>query len=169
MNSSCHSPRVQAVLFGFSLICSRGGGTSAAAVTLDTVDDESRKKMADGVARSPSRLCRRDGKKCRYGDTLSTIFLLACFCALLPTFRFSFLLCLLFGCIPICLPSCPLVCAAASTLSTYVFYGTCSFTLMCHLYPTSFRNSSVFFSFSIFFEDLTSQVASTSLLCSRTR
>ena len=26
-----------------------------------------------------------------YGDALSTIFLLACFCALLPTFRFSFL------------------------------------------------------------------------------
>jgi len=75
----------------FSLICSRGGGSTAAAVTLDTVADESRKKMADGVARSPSRLCSRDGKICCYGDALSTIFLLACFCALLPTFRFSFL------------------------------------------------------------------------------
>ena len=32
-----------------------GGGSTAAAVTLDTVADESR-KMADGVARSPSRL-----------------------------------------------------------------------------------------------------------------
>ena len=63
---------------------------TAAAVTLDTVADESRKKMADGVARSPSRLCSRDGKICCYGDALSTIFLLACFCALLPTFRFSF-------------------------------------------------------------------------------
>ena len=29
-------------------------------------------------------------KKCCYGDAVSTIFLLACFCALLPTFRFSF-------------------------------------------------------------------------------
>ena len=68
----------------------RGGGSTAAAVTLDTVADESRKKMADGVARSPSRLCSRDGKICCHGDALSTIFLLACFCSLLPTFRFSF-------------------------------------------------------------------------------
>ena len=46
--------------------------------------------MADGMARSPSRLCSRDGKICCYGDALSSTFLLACFCALLPTFRFSF-------------------------------------------------------------------------------
>ena len=46
--------------------------------------------MADGMARSPSRLCSRDGKICCYEDALSTIFLLACFRALLPTFRFSF-------------------------------------------------------------------------------
>ena len=59
-------------------------------MTLDTVADESRKKMADGVARSLSRLCGRDGKIRCYGDALSTIFLLARFCALLPTFRFSF-------------------------------------------------------------------------------
>ena len=39
---------------------------------------------------SSSRLCSRDGKICCCGDTLSTIFLLACFCALLSTFRFSF-------------------------------------------------------------------------------
>ena len=67
-------------------------GTTAAAVTLDTVADESKKKMADGVARSPSWLCSRDGKICCYGNALSTIFLLACFfCALLPTFGFWFL------------------------------------------------------------------------------
>jgi len=76
----------------FSLICSRRGGSTAAAVTLDTVADESRKKMADGVARSPSRLCSRDGKICCYGDALSTIFLLAFVpCFLLFVFRFSFL------------------------------------------------------------------------------
>ena len=46
--------------------------------------------MADGVARSPSRPCSRDGKICCYGDALSAIFLLACFFALLPTFRFRF-------------------------------------------------------------------------------
>ena len=44
-----------------------GGGSTAAAVTLDTVAVESR-KMADGVARSPSRFCSRDGKICCYGD-----------------------------------------------------------------------------------------------------
>ena len=35
------------------------GGSTAAAVTLDTVADESGRIMADGVARSPSRLCSR--------------------------------------------------------------------------------------------------------------
>ena len=59
-------------------------------MTLDTVADESRKKTADGVARSLSRLCSRDGKVCCYGGALSTICFLACFCASLPTSRFSF-------------------------------------------------------------------------------
>ena len=69
-----------------------GGGSTAAAVTLDNVADESRKNMADGVARSPSRLCSRDGKTCCYGDALSMIFLLAFVpCFLLFVFRFSFL------------------------------------------------------------------------------
>ena len=79
-------------MFGFRRFVRAGGGltTAAAAVTLDTVADESRKKMADGVARSPSRLCSRDGKISCYGDALSTILLLTCFCALLSTFRFSF-------------------------------------------------------------------------------
>ena len=66
-----------------------GAGGSTAAAVNDTVADESRKKMAGAVARSPSRLCSRDGKTYCYGDALSTIFLLACFCVLLPTFRFS--------------------------------------------------------------------------------
>ena len=48
--------------------------------------------MVDGVARSPSRLCSRDGKTCCYGDALSMIFLLAFVpCFLLFVFRFSFL------------------------------------------------------------------------------
>ena len=59
-------------------------------MTLDTFADKSRKKIADGVVRSPSRLCSTDGKICCYGDALSTIFFLACFCALLPNFRFRF-------------------------------------------------------------------------------
>ena len=70
-----------------------GGSSTAAEVTLDTVADESRKKMADGVARSPYRLCSRDGKMCCYGDALSTIFLLAFVpCFLLFVFRFYFLI-----------------------------------------------------------------------------
>ena len=52
--------------------------------------------MADGVVRSPSRLCSGDGKICCYGDALNTIFLLACFCPLLPTFCFSFIFFLIF-------------------------------------------------------------------------
>ena len=100
-----------------------GGGSTAAAVTLVTVADKSKKKMADGVARSPSRLCSRDGKICCYGDALSTILLLACFCALLPTFRFSFLFSFhtFFPGIPVCLSSsCPFVCAAAICYSQLV-------------------------------------------------
>ena len=65
-------------------------------MTLDTVADESRKRMADGVARAPSRLRSGDGKIWCYGDALGTIFLLACFCALLPTFRFLFSLLVFF-------------------------------------------------------------------------
>ena len=64
-------------MFGFrSFVLGGGVGSTAAAVTLDTVSDESR-MMVDGVARSPSRLCSRDGKTCCNWDALSTIFLLA--------------------------------------------------------------------------------------------
>ena len=72
------------------------GGSTAAAMTLDTVADESRKKMADGLARSPSRLCSRDGKIVfMETDALSTIFLLACLLLCLAfyfSFFFSFLI-----------------------------------------------------------------------------
>ena len=116
-------PPSPGIFVWFSLICSRGeGGSTAAAVTLHTVADESR-KMADGVARSPSRLCSRDGKICCYGDALSTIFLLACFRAVLPTFRFSFFFSFIifFPCVPVCLSSsCPFVCAAAICYSQKV-------------------------------------------------
>ena len=71
-----------------------GGGSTAAAVTLDTIADESR-KMADGVAMSPSRLSSRDGKICYSKRRLEYDFL-ACFCALLPTCRFSFFFSLFF-------------------------------------------------------------------------
>ena len=47
-----------------SLICSRRGGSTAAVLALDTAVEESRKKMADRVARSPARLCSKDGKLC---------------------------------------------------------------------------------------------------------
>ena len=94
--------------------------------------------MADGVARSPSRLCSIDRNICCYGDALSTIFLLACFCALLPTFRFSFLFSFFSyffsPCILVCLSSsCPFGRAAAICYSQqvrilqYVFFLLVSF------------------------------------------
>ena len=111
-------------------------------VVTDTVADESRKKMADGVARSPSRLCSRDGKICCYGDALSTIFLLACFCALLPTFRFSFFFSFFSYFFPasryiylLRVPSSVL--QPSATLSKSVFYNTCSFYLSFVPYPIS--------------------------------
>ena len=106
----------------FSLICSRGGGGStAAAVTLDTVANESRKKMADGVARSPSRLRSRDGQICCYGDALSTTFLRLCLASYFAFFVFRFSS-LFFPYIPVCISSsCPFVCSAAFCYSQLVF------------------------------------------------
>ena len=58
--------------------------------------------VADSVARSPSRLYSRDGKTLLLWRRLEYDFL-ACFCALLPTFRFSFFFSFLFiSCIPVC-------------------------------------------------------------------
>ena len=111
-NLSCYSPRVQAVLLVFVDLFAGGEGSTAAAVRLDTVADESRKKMADGAAGSPSRLCSRDGKICCYGDALSTTFLLA-FVPCFLFFVFLFFLFIFFSCIPVCLSSsCSFVCAA---------------------------------------------------------
>ena len=116
-------------------------------MTLATVVDESR-KMADAVARSPSRLCGRVGKICCYGDALSTICVLACFRAMLPTFRFSFLFSFFSSTgIPryvylLRVPSS--VQQLPATLGKYVFDGTCSFGLLCRLDPTPSRNSCVF-------------------------
>ena len=139
-------------------------------MTLDTVADESRKKMADGVARPPSRLCSRDGNICCYGDALSTIFLFACFCASLPTFRSSFFFSFFSYFFPasryvylLRVPSS--VQQPSATLSKYVFYSTCSFCL-CHLYPTPSRNSLFFIRLVFFFVALVSRVTFF-LLCSR--
>ena len=149
-NLSCYSPRVQAVSFGFSLLYSRGGGSTAAVVTLDTVADESR-KMTDGVARAPSRLCSRDGKICCYGGALSTIFLLAFVpCFLLFVFRFSFLSFFLFLHPGIFIFFVSLRRCSSHLLlsgSTY-FIVMCSFCLLCSLYRTPSRNSFVFCSFN---------------------
>ena len=40
----------------------RRGGSTVAVVALDTAVNESRKKMAASVTRSPGRFCSRDGK-----------------------------------------------------------------------------------------------------------
>ena len=134
---------------------------TAAAVTLDTVADETREKMADGVARSPSRVCSIDGKICCYGDALSTIFLLDC--ALLPTFHssfFFFFLLLLFLSLRLC-SNLPL------SASMYFIVRVLSAGVICtlpHLGVLFFFYSSRFF----FFVALISRVTFF-LLCSRTR
>ena len=140
------------------------GGSTAAAVTLDTVADES-KKMADCVARSPSRLCSRDGKICCYGDALSTIFLLAFVpCFLLFVFRFSFLPFLIFLHCILCLSSCPFVCAAAICHSQQVRILEYVLFLFVPFVPYPISEFFRFHSFSIFFVALISRVAF--LLCS---
>ena len=133
--------------------------------------------MADGVARSPSRLCSRDGKICCYGDALSTTFLLACFCALLPTFRFSFFFSFfsyfffLHPGIPVCLSSsCPFVRLCSSHLllsaSTYFIVRVLSACVICTL-PHLGILLLFFYSFSIFFRS--SYLSGGVFLCSRTR
>ena len=69
----------------FLLICSRRGGATATALTLDTAVDESRKKMADRVARSPARLRSRDGKLCYY-RRLEYDFLVFCLTSFFSSF-----------------------------------------------------------------------------------
>ena len=110
-------------------------------MTLGTAADESRKKIADGVARSPSRICSRDGKICCDRDAMSTNFLLACFSALLPTFCFPFFSFFLFlhffpaSRYAYLLRVHSSVQQPSATLTKYIFYSMCSFCL-CHLYPT---------------------------------
>ena len=141
-----------------------GGGSTTAAVTLGTVAAESGKKMADGVTRSPSRLCSRDGQICCDGDALSTMFLLA----FVPCFLLFFFLLLFFPASRyIYLRRVPSsVQQPSATLSKYVFYSTCS-SCLCHLYPTPSRNSFVCIRLVFFFVVLISRVAFV-LLCSRT-
>ena len=122
---------------------------TAAAGTLDSVADKSRKKVADGVARSPSRLCSIDGKICCYGDALSTIFLLLRLASYFSFFAFLFILSffvrpgMLISFVSLRLCSRHLL-LSASTYSERVFDSTmCTFCL-CHLYPTPSWNSFVF-------------------------
>ena len=123
--------------------------------------------MADGVARSPSRLCSRDGSRdgkiCCYGNATSTIFLLALVpCFLLSVFRFSFLSFPLLSLHPgmfiflVSLRLCSIhLLLSAST--DFIPGSTCSCCL-CHLYPTLSRNCFVFLRF-VFFVALISRVA----------
>ena len=102
-----------------------GGHSTAATVTLDTVADESRKKMADGVAGSRLGFVAETGRFFTM-DALSTIFLLLCIASyfsyfLLPYPGMFYLL---------CVPSS--VQQSSATLSKYVFYSTCSL-FWCHL------------------------------------
>ena len=106
--------------------------------------------MANGVTGSQFRLCSRDGKICCYGDALSTIFLLTCPCALLPTFLFSFLF-LFFSCIPVCLSSsCLFVCSAAICYSQQVRILWYVFFLLVSFVPKPMSELFCFCSFSLF-------------------
>ena len=124
----------------FSLTCSRGRGPTAAAVTLDTVADETRKKMADGVARSRARLCSRDVNLCHYG-CLEYDFVAFVPCSL----RFLFPPSLSRYVYLVRVPS-P-VKQSFATLSKYVVR---IISFWCHLYPASSRNSFAFYLLSIF-------------------
>ena len=110
--------------------------------------------MADGVARSPSRFCSRDGKINCYGDALSTIFLLALKILCLASYFSIFVFLFLFF-FPasryVYLPRVPSsVQQPSATPSKYVFYITCSFC-SCHLYPTPSGNCFVFLFVQFFF------------------
>ena len=93
--------------------------------------------MADGVARSPSRLCSRDGKICCYGDALSTIFLayllFLCLASYFSFFVFLFFLIFFSASRYVLSSSCPFVCAAVICYSQqvrilqYVFFLLVSF------------------------------------------
>ena len=93
----------------------------------------------------------------------------SCFCALLPTFLFSFLSLFCFSASRyVFFPRAPSsVQQPSATLSKYVSYSTCSFCL-CHLYPTPSRNSLVFVRFVLFFRSSYFS-GGVFLLCSRTR
>ena len=105
-----------------------GGGSTAAAVTLDTVADESRKKMADGVTMSPARLCRRDGKNCCYGR-LEYDFLASVPCFLLFIFSPALSRFVSLRRVPLSVPQ------STTNLSKYVFYSTCSFLYVICILP----------------------------------
>ena len=157
-------------MFGFRRFVRGGRGSTAAAVTLDTVADESRKKMADGVATSSTRLCSRDWNNCCYGDALSMTLLLACFCAPLPTFRFSFLSFLFFSLYPGMFIFFVFLHLCSSHLllsgSTYFIVRVLSGCILCtlpHLRILLFFIRVVFFSQLLFFS------GDVFLFCSRTR
>ena len=95
----------------FSLICSRRRGSTAAVVTLETVGDESRKKMAHSVTRPPARRCSSDGRLCFH---VRLVYEFCLVCDMLPTFlALSFLT-------PVCLSSCSFVCAPVICYSLQV-------------------------------------------------
>ena len=118
----------------FSLIFSRRGGSTSSILTLDTAVDESRKKMADRVTRSPARLCSRDGKLCFYGRLEYD------FVAFFPCFQVVLFLLPYPGMFLIFVLLRP--CSIHLLSSKYVF--------LCHLYPASSRGPFCFVCFVFF-------------------
>ena len=97
---------------------------------------------------------------------------LACFCDLLPTFRFSFFFSFFSFFFPasryVCLRVPSSVQQPSATLRKYVFYSTCSFCLG-HLCPTPYRKAFIFYSSSFVFFRSSYFSGGVFLLCSRTR
>ena len=146
------------VFVWFSLICSRGGGLDNGSKQWHLIPLLTRAgRRWEMVWQGPRRgFVAETGRFCCYGDALSTIFLLPCFCALLPTFRFSFIFSLFsyfflhpgmfifFVSLRLC--SSRLLLSASTYFIVRVLSACCVICTLLHLGILLF-----FYSFSIFF------------------
>ena len=143
---SCYSPRVQAVLFGFRWFVRGGRGSTALRQQWHFIPLPTRAGIRWQLVWQGPRLgfvLIAETGRCVAMET--PWVRCSCFCALLPTFRFSFSYFFLhpgkfISFVSLRLWSSHLLLSASTR---YVFYSACSFCL-CHLYPTPSRSSFVF-------------------------
>ena len=145
-------PRVQAVLFGFRWFVRRGGGARQRQQwRLIPLPTKAGKRWPIvwqdprlGFVAETGRFVATETPWVRFSC------LLLCRCFLLFVFRCSLLSSFFPASRHVYLRVPSSVQQPSATLSKYVFYSTCSFCLLCHLYPTPSRNS-FFYSFSVLF------------------